>query len=1295
MTCVIAAILGLSLQTASLAQAAVLDVRVAARSDDGEERPGGTVLLASSDLEAIQEFRRQTVGLRFNKLAIPKGATITNAHIQFTADEKSWGNCELKIQAQAANNAPAFVSKSRNISSRARTGAVVKWAPPPWETVGEAGVKQRTSNIARVIQEVVDRPGWSAGNSQVIVISGNGKRVAESFNGDRPGAAALLRIRYTDASGASHRLSRKVTAGRDDAEEGSGGWVSLGGNDLELTRITTNQALGLRFNNIDIPQGASISKAYIQFKTDEKSWKKTELKIQAEAVDNAQSFEKSKHNISSRPRTKATVTWAPPPWKIVGEAGVDQRTSNIAAVIQQIVQRPGWKAGNSQAILITGKGRRIAESFDGDPSGAPLLHIEYTTSSDKPPTPPGDDSQRLISQSNWKLVFADSEELVGENGAAINAFDGNNNTIWHTEWRAQDPVHPHEIQIDLGAVYLVDGFRYLPRQDTYANGRIGNYEFYVSMDGKQWTNPAASGSFANDRSSKSVSFAPVKGQFVRLIARDEANGKPWTSMAELNVSGTPAASDGGNNNPPLAIEDGVTVPQGGTANVLNSAAASVLANDTDPENGTLIAVLDRTTANGTLILNGDGTFSYTHNGGDTSTDSFSYHALDDAGNDSNSITVSIAVTPNDNQPPVAVTDSASVNKGATVTVLDSAANTVLANDSDPENGTLTAVLDRNTANGTLMFNGDGTFSYTHDGGDSSTDSFSYHARDDAGNDSNSVTVSIAVTPGANQPPVAVADSASVNKGATVTVLDSAANTVLANDSDPENGSLTAVLDNNAANGTLMLNADGTFSYTHDGGDSSTDSFSYHARDDAGADSSTVTVNLTISAPQPAALQTVRHLLNRTTFGATAQLVNDVQQMGIDAFLSQQLVPQSIADGEFEASIADFNPATVEELALYEVLHAVYSQRQLQEVMTWFWDNHFNTNVNKHDNVAYELDENRQFRANALGRFRDLLEISAKSPAMLVYLDGVDNVKADPNENYARELMELHTMGVNGGYTPDDVVAVARIFTGWTVVNEQFSFNAAEHDVDEKIALGQTFSANRGIEDGAQLLDVLATHPSTANFICTKLSMLLVSDTPPGTVVDQCAETFAATTDAPDQIAQVLNAILNAEAFSDPANYLGKIKTPLELVAGMARGFEAEGSHQDLVDALSNLGQVIFQYPVPTGESEVGADWINSSMLLERFKFVNSIAFNDPTGSGTFVNPVNFFTRQGETTAEDIVNFLFDLALGGEFTELEQNIALDVLSDNGTSTFDIQSPDADEKLRRLLGTVLSYPGYQFQ
>lgn len=436
-----------------------------------------------------------------------------------------------------------------------------------------------------------------------------------------------------------------------------------------------------------------------------------------------------------------------------------------------------------------------------------------------------------------------------------------------------------------------------------------------------------------------------------------------------------------------------------------------------------------------------------------------------------------------------------------------------------------------------------------------------------------------------------------------------------------------------------------------------------------------------------------HLINRITFGATPQLFAEVGQIGANAFLAQQLNPLAVDDSAFVAMMAGQpRPASIAELQAYVLQHAIYSRRQLREVMTWFWDNHFSTDQSKHGSVAYEVAENDAFRVNALGDFRILLDISAKSPAMLEYLDNAISTKGSPNENYARELLELHTLGVDGGYTQGDVEEVARAFTGWTVQNGQFAFNAANHDTGVKVVLGRTLAAGRGIEDGEEVLDILAGHPSTARFLCTKLSRVFVSDTPTAALVDGCAGALAG---GGGLISPAVERILRSPEMGDPRHFRAKVKTPLEFTVAVVRNFGATPNTAGLHRAMGDMGMKLFLNPIPTGYSETGDDWINSNTLLQRIVFVNDVARSLPGSGVTGVQLQQFFRTAGFTTADGIVGFLFQMLFHHDYTTLDRQVALDLLTANGMETFDLDAPNADAKLRRMVATVMSYPGYQFQ
>ena len=356
----------------------ITEIRVGAGSDDAEQRSSGRMVLNSSDLELVFDSgSNQTVGMRFNRVTIPRDSTIIKAFIQFKVDEVTSGATSLTIQGQATNNAGTFTSSANNISNRQLTATAISWSPKSWLTKGRKSSAQRTPNIAAVIQEIVDRNGWSSGNSLCITINGTGERVAESFEGDKNGAP-LLHIEYIPSNGNVPTVEARVSAGSDDAEELASGSMRLNSSDIELVFDSGgNQTVGIRFQGLTIPRQAEILDAYVQFQADEVNSGGTSLTIRGERRNNAATFIRSNGNITSRPLTSAAVSWSPPPWTTVGQRGINQRTPDISSVIQQIVDRSGWSSGNSLVIIMKGSGERTAESFNGNAAGAPLLHVEY------------------------------------------------------------------------------------------------------------------------------------------------------------------------------------------------------------------------------------------------------------------------------------------------------------------------------------------------------------------------------------------------------------------------------------------------------------------------------------------------------------------------------------------------------------------------------------------------------------------------------------------------------------------------------------------------------------------------------------------------------------------------------------------------------------------------------------------------------------------------------------------------------------------------------------------------------
>lgn len=382
-----------------------VEVRISTATDDVEELQTGYIDLGSSDLELVDEQVSQQVGLRFQGLDIPAGAVITGAWMQFTVDEPSIDSATLTIAAQDVGDAPTF-GGPRTVSTRMLTSAAVSWEPAPWPTVGAAGPEQRSPDLAPAIQAVVARPDWAAGNAIALIVTGTGRRTAESFEGS-PQSAPLLHVEWvldsgttttgptttttaqpttsttagttttTAGGGATQTADIRVAAGLDDAEQLATGFLDVASSDLELVDERVPQVVGLRFTGLGSPPGATITAAWVQFTVDEASAGPAALTIAGHDVGDAPNF--SGGGIGLLPRTNESVDWAPPPWITLGTAGPDQRTPDLSTLLQAIVERPDWTAGNAVALILTGSGTRTGWSFDGFPARAPLLHVEWTT----------------------------------------------------------------------------------------------------------------------------------------------------------------------------------------------------------------------------------------------------------------------------------------------------------------------------------------------------------------------------------------------------------------------------------------------------------------------------------------------------------------------------------------------------------------------------------------------------------------------------------------------------------------------------------------------------------------------------------------------------------------------------------------------------------------------------------------------------------------------------------------------------------------------------------------------------
>ncbi len=504
-------------------------------NDDDAEESGGDMNLTSSDLEMVEDGSdEQTVGLVFNGLNIPTGAVITNAYIQFTADETGSGSTNLTIHGEDTDNSLSFTSSDFNLTSRPTTSASVNWIPSTWSSEGEAGIDQQTSDLSTLVQEIVDRAGWEENNSMGFIISGNGVRTAVSYNGSPEDAATLhvtfstgppviaptvswtnptegqvftnlnpitldvdafdnngsvtqveyfvngisigidatapyslnwipttfgnylLKATATDNDGnttseeisitlqnPTTSITIQISDEDDDAEE-SGGDMNLTSSDLEMVEDGSNeQTVGLVFNGLNIPTGAVITNAYIQFTTDETDSESTNLTIHGEDVDNSLSFTSSDFNLTSRPTTSASVNWTPSAWSSEGEAGTDQQTPDLSTLVQGIVDRAGWEENNSMGFIISGNGVRTAVSYNGSPEDAATLHVTFEISAS---------NNFVIPDKNEKHPFAKSKAYIG----SVDAQEKNTLHFFPNPIKDHLNIHYKTIEGETTYVELID-----------------------------------------------------------------------------------------------------------------------------------------------------------------------------------------------------------------------------------------------------------------------------------------------------------------------------------------------------------------------------------------------------------------------------------------------------------------------------------------------------------------------------------------------------------------------------------------------------------------------------------------------------------------------------------------------------------------------------------------------------------------------------------------------------------------------------------------------------------------------
>jgi uncharacterized protein (DUF1800 family) len=515
-------------------------------------------------------------------------------------------------------------------------------------------------------------------------------------------------------------------------------------------------------------------------------------------------------------------------------------------------------------------------------------------------------------------------------------------------------------------------------------------------------------------------------------------------------------------------------------------------------------------------------------------------------------------------------------------------------------------------------------------------------------------------------------------------------------------------------------------------------------------------------------QRALHALNRLSFGPRPGDVDRVMKDGVDVWIEQQLHPEGMPDRDVEARVAAYTTLkmsdaeilrtfyqpivearkarkaangeeidnekmladlrrqtppekrpqrVMQDLMDQRLVRAVDSERQLNEVMVDFWFNHFNVYSGKAIDrflvTGYERDA---IRPHIWGRFEDLLMATAKSPAMLFYLDNARSVAAPENrpqraqrfmqmvapqnanrgglnENYAREIMELHTLGVDGGYTQKDVTELARVFTGWTIARPQegdarFIFRPALHDAGAKTVLGIHFPAGGGIEEGERMIHVLAHHPATAHHIAYQLCQRLVADDPPKPLVDRVAKRFL---DTDGDLRQTVRAVIDSPEFWQPQYYDAKVKSPFDYVASAVR---AIGGRLDdptpLARSLQQMGEPLYGAQPPTGYSNKASAWVNTGALLARLNFALALAANKMPG--VHADVVALIPAESAADADKSVDALAVALTGGQISDATRQTIKSRLVERKSPTED---PWDNTQVPMVAGLILGSPEFQKQ
>jgi uncharacterized protein (DUF1800 family) len=443
-------------------------------------------------------------------------------------------------------------------------------------------------------------------------------------------------------------------------------------------------------------------------------------------------------------------------------------------------------------------------------------------------------------------------------------------------------------------------------------------------------------------------------------------------------------------------------------------------------------------------------------------------------------------------------------------------------------------------------------------------------------------------------------------------------------------------------------------------------------------------------------------LNRLTFGPRVEERARFAEIGLQAYIEEQLNYASINDLTCNLQLSTFNTLKMaaneleaisnqlfdgydretipNELRQATLMRQIYSKRQLYEIMVEFWSDHFNIYIEK-GNCFYlkTVDDREVIRKHALGSFRDLVWASAHSPAMMVYLDNQANEKSHPNENYARELLELHTLGVDGGYTQKDVMELARCLTGWNVKEHfwlgDFVFKDDLHDTGEKNVLGLSIQP-AGQAEAEQVIEMLVAHPSTAQFISTKLARRFIADEPSQEIIEKAAQIFLNTKGDIKSVLRVI--LLEGLALAQP-----KYKRPANFILSALRMLNVETDAVSLHDHLLRIGQLYFNWATPDGYPDTSEAWQGN--LMPRWQFAFALIRNELKNTKHNLNSLLDVSSTG--ILQDNVDSISSLLLGTPLDRSTRDGLIDTIRSAGATD--------EETLQIIAASIIASPAFQWR